>query len=140
MKENDEIRIIDRGNVEYLDLLHRYYIVIAISQEYIDHLYDCHFFNDNGDFMDGYEGFWFDERLFLLMEEYFFIFINEECDLLISMYEEEFVELEMLPKVLEIIDRQMKNCDNDEVLELAKQLRDVVSKAIEVKSPVGFCF
>ena len=47
---------------------------------------------------------------------------------------------ETLPKVLEIIDRQMKNCDNDEVLELAKQLRDVVSKAIEVKSPVGFCF
>ena len=115
MSDNSEIEIRNLGRVKYLDLGHRY-------------------------FLEGYEGFWFDERLFLLMEKYFFNFIDQECNLIITMYEEEFVEPETLPKVLEIIDRQMKNCDNDEVLELAKQLRDVVSKAIEVKSPVGFCF
>ena len=53
---------------------------------------------------------------------------------------EQFAEPEILPQVLDIVDRQIKNCDNDEVLELAKQLRNIVIKAIEVSSPVGFCF
>ena len=140
MNDNSEIEIRNLGRVQYLDLGHRYYIVIAHSEEYLNHLYDCHFFDDNGDFLEGYEGFWFDERLFLLMEKYFFNFIDKECNLIITMYEEEFAEPEILPQVLDIVDRQIKNCDNDEVLELAKQLRNIVIKAIEVSSPVGFCF
>lgn len=140
MSDNNEIEINDLGRVEYLNLMHRYYIVIAQGEEYLDHLYDCHFFDDNGDIMEGYEGFWFNERLFLLMEKYFFIPIDDECNLLINMYEEEYAEPEILPKVLEIVNRQLMNCDNDEAFELGNQLRDVIVKAIEVNSPVGFCF
>ena len=75
-----------------------------------------------------------------MMEKCFFSFIDKECNLIITMYEEEFAEPELLPRELDIVDRQMMDCDNDEVLELAKRLRSIVIKAIEVNSPVGFCF
>ena len=43
MSDNSEIEIRNLGRVKYLDLGHRYYIVIAQSEEYLDHLYYCHF-------------------------------------------------------------------------------------------------
>ncbi len=135
-----EDRINNMGQVDYLDLQHRYYIVIALSKEAENHLYDCQFYDDKGDIKEGYEGFWFDEKAFLLMEKYFFNFIDSECNLLINMYEEEFAFPEQLPNILEIIDRMSNECDNDKVLKLAKDFRSLVVKAIELNTPVGFCF
>ncbi len=127
-------------HTKYLDLNHRYYIVIALNKESENSLFDCHFFDDNGDIKNDYEGFWFDEKMFLLMEEYFFNFIDAECDLLINMYEEEFVFPDKLPQVLSIVNRMMKECDNNEVLELAEKLRFLIEKAIKLDTAVGFCF
>ena len=135
-----EDRINNLGQVEYLDLKHRYYIVIALSKEAETHLFDCQFFDEKGDIKEGYDGFWFDERMFLLMEKYFFNFIDSECDLLINMYEEEFAFSDQLPQIMNIIDRMTNECDNDEVLELAKEFRRIVAKAIEIDTAVGFCF
>ena len=125
---------------KYLDLSHRYYIVIALSKASENSLFDCHFFDDKGEIKEGYEGFWFNEKMFLLMEEYFFNFIDAECNLLINMYEGEFVFPDKLPQVLSIIDRMMKQCDNDEILELAEKLRAIIKKAINLDTAVGFCF
>ena len=127
-------------HTKYLDLNHRYYIVIALNKEAENDLFDCHFFDDNGDIKKDYDGFWFNERMFLLMEEYFFNFIDAECDLLINMYEEEFVFSDKLPQVLSIVNRMIKECDNNEVLELAEKLRNLIEKAIKLDTAVGFCF
>ena len=127
-------------HAQYLDLNHRYYIVIALNKEAENSLFDCHFFDNQGDIKKDYEGFWFDEKMFLLMEEYFFNFIDAECDLLINMYEEEFVFPDKLPHVLSIVNRLMKDCDHDEVLVLAQKLRKLIEKAIELDTAVGFCF
>ena len=70
--------------VKYLDLNHHYYIVIALKKEFEDHLFDRHFFDDNGNIKEGYDGFWFNEKMFYLMEKYFFNIIDEECDLIID--------------------------------------------------------
>ncbi len=126
--------------MEYLDLNHRYYIVIALSKDKEDHLFDCQLFDDNGEIKAGYDGFWFDEKMFLLMEQYFFNFIDDECDLIITMYEEEFVFPEQLQQVIEIVKRMMCECDNDEVLELAKKMLCLLEKAKELNTAVGFCF
>ena len=128
------------GYVEYLNPKHRYYIVIALNKELENNIYDCHFFDDNGDIKEGYQGFWFDERMFLLMEKYLFNFIDAECNLLINMYEEEYAEPELGPQILEITDRTINNCDNEEVLKLAKEFRSLVERAIELKTVIGFCF
>ena len=40
-------------HVEYLDLNHRYYVVIALKKELEDSLFDCHFFDDEGDIKEG---------------------------------------------------------------------------------------
>lgn len=135
-----ENRINNLGQVEYLDLKHRYYIVIALSKDAENHLYDCQFFDEEGNIKDGYDGFWFNEKMFLLMEKYFFNFIDSECNLLINMYEEEFAFPDVLPQILDIIDRMSNECDNKEVLELAKDFRRIVVKAIELDTAVGFCF
>lgn len=128
------------GQVEYLDLKHRYYIVIALSKDKENHLFDCQFYDDNGDIKEGYEGFWFDEKAYLLMEKYFFNFIDSECDLIINMYEEEFAFPDKLPKIIEIIDRMTNECDDNEILKLAKDFRRIVEKAIKLETAVGFCF
>ena len=128
------------GFKEYLDLNHRYYIVIALKKEQENSVYDCHFFDEKGDIKEGFDGFWFDEKLYLLLENYLFFPINKECDLIINMYEEEYAEPDILPHILEITDRMINNCDNEEVLEPAKEFRKLVEKAIELDTVVGFCF
>lgn len=127
-------------HTKFLDLNHRYYIVIALNKEAENSLFDYHFFDDNGDIKKDYEGFWFDERMYLLMEEYFFNFIDAECDLLINMYEEEFVFSDKLPQVLSVVNKMIKECDNNEVLELAEKLQNLIEKAIKLNTAVGFCF
>lgn len=128
------------GYTKYLDLTHRYYIVIPLSKDKEDHLYDCQFRDENGEIKDGYEGFWFDERLYSLMEKYFFNFIDAECDLIITMYEEEYVFPEKIDSVIDIVKRMMNECDNEEVLELAKKLLNLLERAKELNTVVGFCF
>ncbi len=126
--------------VEYLDLNHRYYIVIAQEKKYEDHLYDCQFTDDKGDFLEGYEGMWFDEKSFLLMEKYLFNFIDAECDLLINMYEEEYADSDKLPKIVEITKRMINNSDNQNFINLANKFLTIVEKAISLNTFVGFCF
>ena len=63
-----------------------------------------------------------------------------ECGLLINMYEEEYAEPDILPQILEITNRTINNCDNEEVLKLAKEFRSLVEKAIDLKAVVVFCF
>lgn len=128
------------GYVDYLDLNHRYYIVIALKEGLESEFYTCHFYDDNGEIRDNYLGFWFNEKVFLLMEKYLFNFINKECGLLINMYEEEYAEPEQLPKILEITNRMICNSDNDEFLKYANQFKTIVEKAIELQTVVGFCF
>ena len=126
--------------VDYLDLNHRYYIVIALRKELEDHLYDCSFTDDKGDILEGYEGMWFDEKAFLLMEKYLFNFINAECDLLINMYEEEYIDLDQLSKAEEITKCMINNSDNREFIKLANKFLSIVKKAISLNTFVGLCF
>lgn len=125
---------------EFLDLNHRYSIVIALDKEHENELIDCHFYNDYGEFKDGFMGMYFNEKKFLLMEKYLFNFINTECDLLISMYEEEWAEAGKLPQILEITSRMINNSDNQEFLKSAKEFKKIVEKAIELDTFIGFCF
>ena len=74
------------------------------------------------------------------MEKYLFNFIDAECDLLINMYEEEWIEGANLAQTLKITDRMINNCDNDELIELAKKFRTLVEKAIEYNTCVGCYF
>ena len=76
----------------------------------------------NGGYKGKYDlpggGMKFHEDTYLLMEKYLFDFINVECDLLINMYEEEWIDGENLSKTLEITGRMISNCDNKEFHEL----------------------
>lgn len=136
------------GYVEYLDLNHRYYVVIALKKELEDSLFDCHFFDDEGDIKDGFEGFWFNEKVFLLMEEYLFNYIDDECKLIITMYEEEYIFPEKLRQALEITNRQILAVEKDAdkipdakvFLETAGKIKALIEKAIELDTVVGFCF
>ena len=137
-----------KGHVEYLSLNHRYYVVIALRKELEDSIFDCHFFDDNGNIKEGFEGFWFNEKVFLTVEKYLFDFINSECGLWIDMYEEEDIFPEKLRQALEITNRQIlavekdadKIPDSDVFLETAGKIKALIEKAIELDTVVGFCF
>ncbi len=137
-----------KGHVEYLSLNHRYYVVIALRKELEDSIFDCHFFDDNGNIKEGFEGFWFNEKVFLTVEKYLFDFINSECGLWIDMYEEEDIFPEKLRQALEITNRQIlavekdadKIPDSDVFLETAGKIKALIEKAVELDTVVGFCF
>ena len=137
-----------KGYVEYLSLNHRYYVVIALRKELEDSIFDCHFFDDNGNIKEGFEGFWFNEKVFLTVEKYLFDFINSECGLWIDMYEEEDIFPEKLRQALEITNRQIlavekdadKIPDSDVFLETAGKIKALIEKAVELDTVVGFFF
>ena len=137
-----------KGHVEYLSLNHRYYVVIALRKELEDSIFDCHFFDDNGNIKEGFEGFWFNEKVFLTVEEYLFDFINSECGLWIDMYEEEDIFPEKLRQALAITNRQIlavekdadKIPDSKVFLETAGKIKALIEKAVELDTVVGFCF
>ncbi len=137
-----------KGHVEYLSLNHRYYVVIALRKELEDSIFDCHFFDDNGNIKEGFEGFWFNEKVFLTVEKYLFDFINSECGLWIDMYEEEYIFPEKLRQALAITNRQIlavekdadKIPDSKVFLETAGKIKALIEKAIELDTVVGFCF
>ncbi len=137
-----------KGHVEYLSLNHRYYVVIALRKELEDSIFDCHFFDDNGNIKEGFEGFWFNEKVFLTVEKYLFDFINSECGLWIDMYEEEDIFPEKLRQALEITNRQILAVEKDAdkipdakvFLETAGKIKALIEKAVELDTVVGFCF
>ncbi len=126
--------------VRYLDLASWFCIVVPKNPVAYNEMCDYKIWDDEkGDVRDSYWYMKFHEDTYYLMEKYLFNFIDAECNLLINMYEEEWIEGDNLPKTLEITDRMINNCDNEEFLELAKEFRTLVEKAIEHNTCVG-CF
>ena len=126
---------------KYLDMNKWYYILVPVNSDAYEELDNYSFFdNAKNKVKDGFLYMRFHEDKYCLMEEYLFNFIDAECDLLINMYEEEFIDLDKLPQVLEITDRMISSSDNNEFIELANEFRKLVCKAIEYKTCVGVFF
>ncbi len=135
-------RIVDGIHyVKYLDLNKWYCVLVPKNENAVNDMADYNFWDEaKNDVRDDYLFIKFHEDTYLLMEKYLFNFIDAECNLLINMYEEEWIEGENLQKTLQITDRMINNCDNDEFIELAKEFRMLVEKAIEYNTCVGCYF
>lgn len=129
------------GYKEYLDMNKWYYILVPVNSEANNALSDYAFYDKDADKVkDGFLYMRFHEDKYCLMEEYLFNFIDAECDLLINMYEEEFADQEVLPSILEITDRMINSSDNEEFIKLASEFKELVEKAIEFNTCIGFFF
>lgn len=139
--EEKNERIVDGVRyVKYLDLNKWYCVVVPKDEKAFDEMCDYNVWdNKKGDVRNGFFYMKFHEDGYYLLEEYLFNFINVECDLLINMYEEEWIEGENLPKVLEITERMINNSDDEEFLKLANEFRNLVEKAIQCQTCMG-CF
>ena len=126
---------------EYLDANHSYFILVPQNQGALDDLYDGHFFDEEkGIVRDDFLYMVFDEKDYLLMEEYLFNFVDARCDLIITMYEEEWAEGECLDTIRDITIRMIGNCDNKRFIELANEFKNLILRARELKMPVVFYF
>lgn len=140
MDKNNKITEI-KGYTKYLDLSHRYYILTPLTKQALSDLYDANFINsENGKVKEEYSYMEFDEETFLLMEEYLFNFISVECNLIITMYEEEWAEGEMLNDIIKIAERMINNSDNEKFIELAQKFLVLVKIAIEKERVLVFYF
>lgn len=131
----------EKGYKKYLDINHKYYILVPLTKQALDDLYDASFLNNEyGTVKDGYTYMEFNEEAFLLMEEYLFNFISDECNLIITMYEEEWAEKETLITIQEITKRMISNSDNELFIELAHKFLNLVNVAIEKERTMVFYF
>ena len=126
---------------EFLDLKHRYFILVPKDEGALDELYEGQFYDDDNNCVkEHYLHMEFDEKAFLLLEEYLFNFIDAKCDLIITMYEEEWAEPEKLGDILMLTDSMIGNCDNERFIELANRFRKLVIAAQSLNMPVVFYF
>ena len=127
--------------VKYLDLNKWYCVLVPKDENAVNDMADYSFWDDKkGDVRDCYWFMKFHEDIYLLMEKYLFNFIDAECNLLINMYEEEWIEGDNLSKTLEITDIMINNSDNEKFVDLAKEFRALVEKAIQYNTCVGCYF
>ena len=129
------------GYQKFLDMDKWYYILVPINKKASDALSDYSFYDKEADKVkEGFLYMRFHEDHYCLMEEYLFNFIDAECDLLINMYEEEFANQDVLPSILEITERMIGSSDNEEFILLANEFKELVEKAIQFNTCIGFFF
>ncbi len=140
--EEKNERIVDGVRyVKYLDLKKWYCVVVPKDAKAYEAMCNYDIWDDEkADVRDCYYFMKFHEDSYVLMEKYLFNFIDAECNLLINMYEEEWIEEDNLSKALEITERMMNNSDDEKFLELAGEFLGLLKKALELKTCVGCYF
>ena len=128
------------GQVEFLDLEHPYLILVPKDENGLNLLYDGNIYTDKGEICDKFHSMKFDEKQFLLMEKYLFNFICLECDVIITMYEEEWVDGDKLKTIQKLTEYSLNTSDNEEFIELANKFLNLVKLAIELKTSLVFYF
>ncbi len=128
------------NQVEFLDLNHPYLILVPKDDDAQDLLFDGKIYVRNGEINDKFEYMEFNEKQYLLLEKYLFNFICAECGLIITMYEEEWIEGDMLYAVEKITDRMIVNSDNEEFIGLANKFLDLVKLAIKLDKSLVLYF
>lgn len=129
----------DPSKEHYINLDNNYYILVPISKEYVDDLYQYKIYDSKG-IRPCFKKMVFNEKKYIFIEKRLFDFINEKCDSYICMYEDEVIENDKLQTVKNITESLIQNSDEDEFLEFANEFLELVKYAIEAKVPVGFCF
>ncbi|MBQ7501189.1 hypothetical protein IJT93_00540 [bacterium] len=124
---------------KYLDLTHEYYILAPLSEDAMNRVYRYEIY-DNGEISDVFLSMTFYEDTFCYIDHRLFVFINASCNLFINMYEEEIIETEDLPKVLELTKDLIANSDEERFIAFAKEFQHLVEVAIEKNTCIGFCF
>ncbi|MBQ7501188.1 hypothetical protein IJT93_00535 [bacterium] len=125
---------------KYLDLSHFYFILTPLTEEAMNRLYRYEIYDDNGVISDVFLTMDFYEDTFCFIEPRLFDYINASCNLFINMYEEEIIETEDLPKVLELTKDLIANSDEERFIAFAKEFQHLVEVAIEKNTCIGFCF
>lgn len=126
--------------VEFLDLNHPYLILVPKDDEALALLYDGQIYLKKDEINNKFEFMKFNEKEYLLLEKYLFNFICAECNLIITMYEEEWVEGDKLYIISQITNQMINNSDNEEFIKLAKEFLKLVKKAIKNNTSLVFYF
>lgn len=124
---------------KYVDINKEYYILVPHNAEADERMLNYEFRKDDK-IADDFSYMVFHEDTFLYMEKRLFDFINVELDILINMYEEEYIENDKLEKVREIISTIVKNTDDQKLVEFANQFQGLIDIAIEKNTEIGLFF
>ena len=92
--------------IKILDPDNPYYILVPKSDDFSERLYRYEIYNDKGVDTDAFLYIEFREEFYYEIEQKLFDFINKKCNLYINMYEEEVIEPEKLPTVLDLTKTQ----------------------------------
>lgn len=128
------------GQVEFLDLTHPYLVLVPKDEEGLKLLYDGLIYTEAGEINKKFQYMKMDEKQFLLMEKYLFNFLCVECDLIITMYEEEWADGDKLLNIKNITNKALAISDNVEFKKLANEFLNLVQLSIELKTSLVFYF
>ena len=128
--------------IKILDPDKPYYILVPKSDDFSERLYRYEIYNDKGVDTDAFLYIEFREEFYYEIEQKLFDFINKKWNLYINMYEEEVIEPEKLPTVLDLTKNSMANLssEDDKYLDFCKEFIALLNYAIEHQVPVGLYF
>ena len=125
----------------YLDLKNEYRILVSLDEASTEKLWSCDIYdNEDGGINRDMVCLSFREDTFYYMEDLIFDVLNAKLDLLINMYEEEYISTEQLTMAISVVDHIIDNTDDNAVINFANLLLDMIKLAKEHGTIVGFCF
>lgn len=124
---------------KYLDLTHEYRILVPLSEEAEEMLYRGEIY-ENGEIASCFKTKIFHEDTYGYLEDRLFDFINVKFDLIINMYEEEFLEHEQLEEAILLTEKLINSSDEKRFINLATEFVNLLKLAKENNTIVGFYF
>ena len=121
------------------DLSHNYFILVPLDDEAEEKMYRYQFY-DGEEIRSDFLCLKFFEDTFYVMEDYFFRPLNDKFDLFINMYEEDVISAENLDSAIELVQNVLDNTDDSAVVDFGKRLLEMMGKAKELNTAVGFYF
>lgn len=125
-----------------LDTEHPYYVLVLRKEKLCERLYRYGIYKDGYIDTDAFLYIEFREDFYYEIELKLFDFINSECHLRITMYEEEIIEPKLIPKVISILNKTINNTDpeDDKFYNFCTEFLQLLLYAQDNNLPIGLYF
>ena len=121
---------------------HHYYILVPLSNQFIERLYRYDIYNNSGLDTDSFLSITFYEAFYYELELKLFHILNIKCHLHINMYEDEVIEPILIPKVISILHSAINNTDPEDeyFYNFCTKFLKLLKYAQDNNLPVGLYF
>ena len=121
------------------DPKHEYKVLVPLNEEAEERMYRYQIYDGN-DISPDFKCLKFYEETYYIMDDYYFVPLNQKFDLIITSEEEDVIFTEQLDEAKELVTEILNNTDNPAAKDFGNILLKMIIEAKELNTVVGFYF